>query len=289
MAVNVKFPSEIKRHQREITENLGDLKGNEFKNIIFYLAPIFKEVLKKNYFEHWASYVTALRLLCQSKISKEDIKNKYLMDKKVVKVYKIHNESKVGVINALWANQMSQGGVLPIQASFIPSNKFLDLILTGSMGEVMKESISVSLTNAWNLTSQDRQKYIIEKFNDVKNNNVCGIHIHCPDISTKKDGPSATTAFTILIYSLLNNVKIKNYFGITGETHFGLFLTEIGGLQEKLIYSIKSGIKEFIFPKENENDFNKIMEKYKDNKIIDGIKFHSVERVEDVLDLILEK
>ena len=222
-------------------------------------------------------------------ISKEDIKNKYLMDKKVVKVYKIHNESKVGVINALWANQMSQGGVLPIQASFIPSNKFLDLILTGSMGEVMKESISVSLTNAWNLTSQDRQKYIIEKFNDVKNNNVCGIHIHCPDISTKKDGPSATTAFTILIYSLLNNVKIKNYFGITGETHFGLFLTEIGGLQEKLIYSIKSGIKEFIFPKENENDFNKIMEKYKDNKIIDGIKFHSVERVEDVLDLILEK
>ena len=222
-------------------------------------------------------------------ISKEDIKNKYLMDKKVVKVYKIHNESKVGVINALWANQMSQGGVLPIQASFIPSNKFLDLILTGSMGEVMKESISVSLTNAWNLTSQDRQKYIIEKFNDVKNNNVCGIHIHCPDISTKKDGPSATTAFTILIYSLLNNVKIKNYFGITGETHFGLFLTEIGGLQEKLINSIKSGIKEFIFPKENENDFNKIMEKYKDNKIIDGIKFHSVERVEDVLDLILEK
>ena len=222
-------------------------------------------------------------------ISKEDIKSKYLTDKKVMKVYKIHDESKVGLINALWANQLSQGGVLPIQASFIPSNKFLDLILTGSMGEVMKESISVSLTNAWNLTSKERQKYIIEKFNDVKNNNVCGIHIHCPDISTKKDGPSATTAFTVLIYSLLNDVKIKNYFGITGETHFGLFLTEIGGLQEKLIYSIKSGIKEFIFPKENENDFNKIMEKYKNDKIIDGIKFHSVERVEDVLDLILEK
>jgi len=222
-------------------------------------------------------------------ISKEDIKSKYLTDKKVMKVYKIHDESKVGLINALWANQLSQGGVLPIQASFIPSNKFLDLILTGSMGEVMKESISVSLTNAWNLTSKERQKYIIDKFNDVKNNNVCGIHIHCPDISTKKDGPSATTAFTVLIYSLLNDVKIKNYFGITGETHFGLFLTEIGGLQEKLIYSIKSGIKEFIFPKENENDFNKIMEKYKNDKIIDGIKFHSVERVEDVLDLILEK
>ena len=104
--------------------------------------------------------------------------------------------------------------MLPLQCSFIPSNKFLDLVLTGSMGEVMKESISVSLTNAWNLTSLERQKYLIQKFNDVKNNTVCGIHIHCPDISTKKDGPSATTAFTVLIYSLLNNIKIKNLFFI---------------------------------------------------------------------------
>jgi len=223
------------------------------------------------------------------KISIDDIKTKYFKDKKPAKLYKIHNESKVGVINALWANQIAQGGVLPIQANFVPSNKFLDLILTGSMGDVMKESISVSLTNAWNLTTPTRQKYLIEKFNDVKNNTICGIHIHCPDISTKKDGPSATTAFTVLIYSLLNDIKIKNYFGITGETHFGLALTEIGGLQEKLIYSIKSGIKEFIFPKENENDFNKIMEKYKNDSIIEGIKFHSIERVEHVLDLILEK
>ena len=213
----------------------------------------------------------------------------YFKDKREVKVYKIHNESKVGVINALWANQLSQGGVLPLQASFIPSNKFLDLTLTGSMGDVMKESISVSLTNAWNLTNIERQKYLIENYNDTKNNIVYGIHIHCPDISTKKDGPSATTAFTVLIYSLLNNIKIKSYFGITGETHFGLLLTEIGGLQEKIIHSIKSGIKEFIFPKENIKDFEKIMEKYKDNTIIDGIKFHSIEHIDAVLDLILEK
>jgi ATP-dependent Lon protease len=222
-------------------------------------------------------------------ITIEDIKTKYFKDKREVKVYKIHNESKVGVINALWANQLSQGGVLPLQANFIPSNKFLDLILTGSMGDVMKESISVSLTNAWNLTSFERQKYLIEKYNDVKNNIIYGIHIHCPDISTKKDGPSATTAFTVLIYSLLNDIKIKSYFGITGETHFGLLLTEIGGLQEKIIHSIKSGIKEFIFPKENQKDFDKIMEKYKDNKIIDGIKFHSIEHIDEVFNLILDK
>ncbi len=222
-------------------------------------------------------------------ITIEDIKKKYFKDKREVKVYKIHNESKVGVINALWANQMSQGGVLPLQASFIPSKKFLELTLTGSMGDVMRESISVSLTNAWNLTNFERQKYLIEKYNDIKNNIVFGIHIHCPDISTKKDGPSATTAFTVLIYSLLNDIKIKSYFGITGETHFGLLLTEIGGLQEKIIHSIKSGIKEFIFPKENNKDFEKIMEKYKDNKIIEGIKFHSIEHIDEVFNLILDK
>jgi ATP-dependent Lon protease len=222
-------------------------------------------------------------------ISIDDIKNKYFKDKREMKVHKIHTESKVGLINALWANSYGAGGVLPLQSSFVPSNKFLDLILTGSMGDVMKESISVSLTNAWNLTSLERQKYLIEKYNDPKNNNVCGIHIHCPDISTKKDGPSATTAFTVLIYSLFNNIKIKNYFGITGETHFGFYLTEIGGLQEKIIHSIKAGITEFIFPKENQSDFDKIMEKYKDNNIIKGIKFHSISHIDEVLDLILEK
>ena len=222
-------------------------------------------------------------------ITIEDIKTKYFKDKREIKIQKIHDESKVGIINALWANEMSQGGILPLQASFIPSNKFLELTLTGSMGDVMKESISVSLTNAWNLTKPERQKYLIEKYNDKKNNNVFGIHINCPNISTKKDGPSATTAFTILIYSLFNNIKIKNTFGITGETDFSYCLTEIGGLQEKIIHSIKAGITEFIYPKENQYDFDKIMEKYKDNDIVKGIKFHSVEYIEQVLDLILEK
>jgi ATP-dependent Lon protease len=221
-------------------------------------------------------------------ITIEDIKQKFFKDKREVKVHKIHTESKVGLINALWANQMSQGGVLPIQASFVPASKFLELTLTGSMGDVMKESISVSLTNAWNLTDRDIQKCLIERYNDVRNNQVCGIHIHCPDISTKKDGPSATTAFTVLIYSLFNNIKIKHNFGITGETHFGFEITEIGGLQEKIIHSIKSGITEFIFPKENQTDFDKIMKKYKTNKILEGIKFHAVSHIEEVLELILE-
>lgn len=221
-------------------------------------------------------------------ITEEDIKKKYFKDKVVPIKYKIHSEPKVGVINALWANQMKQGGVLPLQISFIPSSKFLDLTLTGSLGDVMKESITVSLTNAWNLTSVTRQKYLIEKYNNPKDQRVFGLHIHCPSISTPKDGPSATTAFTVAIYSLLNERKIKNYFGITGETSFDFVLTQIGGLEEKIIHSIPAGVKEFIFPRENQSDFDRILEKYKGNEILDGIKFHCLEKIEDVLNLILE-
>jgi ATP-dependent Lon protease len=219
----------------------------------------------------------------------DDVKKLYFKDKREVVPFKIHTESKVGLINALWANDLSQGGVLPLQVSFIPAAEFLSLTLTGSLGDVMKESIRVSLTNAWNLTSKSRQQYLIDTYNNPKTNSVCGLHLHCPSISTKKDGPSATTAFTILIYSLFNDIKIKNTFGITGETSFDYILSEIGGLEFKIIHSIPSGVKEFIFPKENKRDFEKIMDKFKDKDVIKGIKFHCVETIDEVLELILDK
>jgi ATP-dependent Lon protease len=222
-------------------------------------------------------------------ITIDDVKQKYFKEAREVKIQKIHAKSEVGVINALWANELLQGGVLPLQVSFIPSNKFLDLTLTGSLGDVMRESISVSLTNAWNLTSYEKQQEIMLKYNNPATNNVFGLHIHCPDISTKKDGPSATTAFTVIIYSLFNNIKIKNNFGITGETSFNYCLTEIGGLREKIIHSIPAGVTEFIYPVENQRDFNKIMDKYKDYDLIKGIKFHPVSTIHEVFDLILEK
>jgi len=254
----------VRKLKEKLFEIIGEFNLNVLKNAIVYTEfPI--------------------------KITIEDIKNNYFKDKHEIKIQKIHTESKVGVINALWANEMSQGGILPLQVSFIPSNKFLDLTLTGSLGEVMKESISVSLTNAWNLTSDERKKEIISIYNNVSKNEVYGLHIHCPSISIKKDGPSATTAFTVIIYSLFNNKKIKNYFGITGETSFDYCLTEIGSLKEKIIHSIPAGIKEFIYPYENQRDFDKIIEKYKDSELIKGIKFHSIKNIHQVFDLILEK
>ena len=221
-------------------------------------------------------------------ITTDDIKKKYFKERREIIPFKIHNASRVGVINALWANDLDDGGVLELQVSFIPSSQFLGLTLTGSMGDVMKQSVSVSLTNAWNLTSVERQQELIKLFNNPKGNSVFGLHIHCPDISTNKDGPSATTAFTVLIYSLFNNIKIKNYIGITGETSFDYTLGEIGGLEHKIIKSIPSGVTEFIFPEKNRRDFEKIMDKYATNEIIKGIKFHCVNDIQTVFDLILD-
>lgn len=273
------FEIEVEVFKFIIQEYTNEPGIRKYKEILFeIIGEINLDILKNG-----SSYDLPI------KITIEDIKNKYFKDKHEMKHKKIHASSEVGVINALWANGIGQGGVLPLQVKFVPSNKFLELKLTGSLGDVMKESINVSLTTAWNLTSASVQSELIKKYNDIKNNKVYGIHVHCPDCATPKDGPSATTAFTIIIYSIFNNLKIKNYFGITGETSFDYQLTEIGGLEQKILGGIQAGITEFIYPTENAKDFMLFMDKYKKNDVIDGIQFHSVDTISKVLELIVDK
>jgi ATP-dependent Lon protease len=217
-------------------------------------------------------------------ISIKDIKEKYFKDKYESKPKKIHLENEVGIINGLWANGLGLGGIIPIQCNFYPTTKenFLNLKLTGMQGDVMKESMNVALTLAWNLTNNDIKEKIIDLY---KNN---GIHIHCPEGAVPKDGPSDGTAITTCIYSLLNNKKIKNYIAITGEITLDGSITAIGGLDVKILGGIKANVKEFLFPTENKKDFDEFMEKYKDNQILNGIKFQTISYIKDVFDLVFE-
>ncbi len=217
-------------------------------------------------------------------ITVEDIKTKYFKDKQEIKHKKIHNLNKVGIINGLWANAQGKGGVIPIQANWRPSEKFLHLHLTGMQGDVMKESMNVALTLAWNITPSVLKDQIRTKHNNCLN----GIHIHCPEGATPKDGPSAGTAITTTIYSLLNDKKIKYNIAITGEITLDGTVTEIGGLDLKFIGGIKAGVTEFIYPKENEKDFDSFMEKYKDDELTKGIRFYPVETIEEVFELVFE-
>jgi endopeptidase La len=221
-------------------------------------------------------------------IEVKDIKNKYFKDNPDIKPKKIHDISQVGTINGLWANSLGQGGVIPIQASWRPSENFLNLHLTGMQGDVMKESMNVALTLAWNLISEQTKRNVrISNFSS-SGLNINGIHVHCPEGAVPKDGPSAGAAITTAIYSLLTNKVIRNDIAMTGEISLDGYITQIGGLDLKIIGGIKGGVKEFIYPEENNKDFENFMEKYKDSELIKNIKFNNVKRIEDVFKIVFE-
>ena len=159
----------------------------------------------------------------------------------------------------------------------IPIIQFLGIKITGLQGDVMKESMNVAKTLAWNLTPEKRIKTLLKQFSDTKNQ---GLHIHCPEGAISKDGPSAGTAITVAIYSIFNNKSINNDIAITGEINLQGQVTPIGGLDVKIIGGIKAGVKTFLYPKGNERDF----EEWKSNnkKKVDDIKFISVTNIKEV-------
>lgn len=218
-------------------------------------------------------------------ITKEDIDNKYLRKYHKNFIKTIHNTAEVGTINGLWANTMGKGGIIPVQTLFFPSSVFLELKLTGLQGDVMRESMNVAKTLAWNLTDKSKKTKWLKYFNDTK----CqGLHIHCPEGSISKDGPSAGTAITTAIYSLLNTKPIPNDIAITGEITLKGDITAIGGLYEKIHGGIQAGIRTFIIPKQNDRELKDVVDKYS-NKNIDLLslyQIHSVERIEEVFKLL---
>ena len=197
------------------------------------------------------------------------------------------DENIIGYANGMYATTLGNGGTLPIHAKYYPCDQFLNLKLTGLQQDVMKESMHISLTIAWNLTSEERRNEL-RKLYDGKNNKF-GINIHPGDAAVYKDGPSAGVTITSVIYSLLNNLPIKAKVAMTGEIQMTGEVTAIGGLNYKILGSIKAGVKEFIYPKENKKDFDEFYEKYKNDTMLDGIIFHDVNHITEVFEFILEK
>jgi len=223
------------------------------------------------------------------KITIDDVKYKYFKDRREIKIHKIHSESVNYIINGMYANSLNQGGVLPFQACFVPAKYFLEIILTGNQKEVMREGMIISRNLAWSLTNYKTQKDIIKKYNNVKENCIYGININALGLSIPKDGPSASSTICVLIYALLNNYKIKNDLAMTGEVSLDGKITEIGGLEYKILGSIKNGVKEIIYPGENKVDFEKFYDKYNDKEILKNIRFHQVDTIQQVFDIILIK
>ena len=257
-----------------IVENYTNEPGiRKFKEILFeIIGEINLSCLKKN-------ETIELPIM----LSNDDIKYKYLKLRRENSDKKIPLHPSVGVINGLWANAMGQGGIIPIETQFFPSTSFMDLKLTGLQGDVMKESMTVAKTLASSLVDEDIMTETITRMEKTK---MQGIHIHCPEGAVPKDGPSAGTAITCTIYSLLTNKKIKNNIAMTGEINLQGYVTAIGGLDLKILGGLKGGVTEFIFPKENQKDYDDFVELYKDKDILTNIKFHPVENIHEVLKMI---
>ena len=173
-----------------------------------------------------------------------------------VRVKKIAQDPSIGIVNGLYASSGGGlGGITLIQVIKFPSDKMLELNLTGQAGDVMKESVQYALKNAFRLLTQEEQDKII---NDAQNKKIFGLHIHCPDGATPKDGPSAGLAFTLAIYSVLSGKKIKNDICMTGEIDLIGNAGIIGGLQAKLHGGKKSGCTLALIPEDNMDDLEKM-------------------------------
>ena len=169
-----------------------------------------------------------------------------------VKHYKIHSKPQVGLINGLYASTVGLGGITLIQLKkILTTSTNIPLELTGQQGDVMKESMSCAKTLALNLLSEQEKELVT---NEIKSNPF-GLHIHCPDGATPKDGPSAGITITTGIYSILTNKPVRNDIAMTGEVDLLGNVKAIGGLDAKINGAIKAGVKLVIFPKENEQDW----------------------------------
>jgi ATP-dependent Lon protease len=197
-----------------------------------------------------------------------------------MRLKKVTTKPKVGCIHGMYATTSGVGDIMLIQIKKCYSKDALSLQTTGSLEKVISESMEVAKTVAWSLLTELEQKQVITNFNNT------GLHIHCPDGSTTKDGPSAGTAITCAIYSLLLSKHIKNTVAITGEIDLDGNVTAIGGLDAKLTGAKRAGVKTVIVPYENKHDVDIVIEKIPD--LFDkSFKVKFVKHVSEVLRLVL--
>ena len=159
------------------------------------------------------------------------------------------DKPQVGVVTGMAYTQYG-GDILPIEVNhFAGSGKF---IITGQLGDVMKESASIAL----DYMKANSQKYGLENIAFDKQD----IHIHVPEGAVKKDGPSAGVTLTTAILSAFSNRPVRDDVAMTGEITLRGQVLPIGGLKEKSISAHRSGIRTIIIPKDNEKDIDDIPE-----------------------------
>ena len=181
------------------------------------------------------------------------------------------NEYPGVVIGLAWT---SVGGeILFIESSLQPGQNG-KLILTGSLGDVMKESATIALSY---IRAHAEQLGIdLEQLKDRE------IHIHVPEGAIPKDGPSAGITMVTSLVSAITRRKVRPHLAMTGEITLRGKVLPVGGIKEKILAAKRSGITDIILCRENEKDILEINERY-----LDGLTFHYVDEISEVLSFAL--
>ena len=216
------------------------------------------------------------KLLLNKKLKNIKIDKNNINDFLGVKRFKhgeAEKENVVGLVNGLAWTEVG-GELLSVETAVIPGKG--KYILTGSLGDVMKESISAAMTIV------RKRSLVLGIDKDFYENK--DIHVHFPEGAVPKDGPSAGVGITTSLVSALTDNPVKASVAMTGEVNLHGQVLPIGGLKEKMLAALRGGIKTVIIPLENEKDLSEIPDNIKNN-----LEIKKVEWVEEVLSIALEK
>ncbi|EOI1741587.1 endopeptidase La, partial [Campylobacter jejuni] len=275
------IPDELKKH---------GLKSNELSIDDETIELIISDYTRESGVRNLRRKVAELCRKSAKKLLLENIKkviintknlNEFL-DKKVFEIEKNNGENQVGQVNGLAWTSVG-GDVLKVEAVKIKGKG--ELTLTGSLGDVMKESARIAFSMIKVLIDEGKIKIPKKIIIDPKVNvyDSYNIHIHVPDGATPKDGPSAGITISTAIASIFSDKKVKADVAMTGEIDLKGKVLPIGGLKEKLIAAYKADIKTALIPRKNyERDLKDIPSEVRDN-----MEIIAVDTFSDVLEYTL--
>jgi len=283
------IPQELKKHA---------LKRQEFSITDGALRVLIDEYTREAGVRNLRRKIASLmrksaRILLEDKtkdkvsVSKRNLQK--FSEKKVFEISPIAQNPQVGVVSGLAWTAVG-GDVLTIEAIKIRGKGGLQL--TGSLGDVMKESVRIAysvvkilidrekleiLPSVIPHTNQEREEHIVVDKSEVYKR--YDLHIHVPEGATPKDGPSAGITMVSAIASILSDKKVDNKVAMTGEVTLTGKVLPIGGLKEKLIAAYKAGVKKALIPAKNyERDLDDIPAEVKEHMVIIGVS-----HIEEVL------
>ncbi len=184
---------------------------------------------------------------------------------------KAEKENQVGLCTGLAWTEVG-GVILPVEVAVLKGKG--NLLLTGQLGDVMKESGRAALTC---IRARSEKLKIDEKFYEEKD-----IHVHFPEGAVPKDGPSAGITMTTAIVSALTGKKVRADVAMTGEITLRGKVLPVGGIKEKILAAKRAGIKEIIMSAENKKNIDEIQDMY-----LKGLTFHYVNDIKEVFAIAL--